>query len=184
MNVSVGRDRSGRLLLRPVRGLPFLWFVPRAEARGYFLVAAPRLRHIQFQWKDRGDRAVRRRGSGWLRVRSIGSAGRYHPRLSPCKGKVQVSGASGRGPGRSGVKLGQRRDGSRLRGVALRRIVLPPLSSLSNGLIGHRFLTVAARFGGSFRLVGPPAAPDRSEEKPESSRLRVDRAARRRGSGG
>ena len=38
--------------------------------------------------------------------------------------------------------------------AALRWIVLPPLSSVLNGSIAHRFLTVAARFGGSFRLDG------------------------------
>ena len=42
-------------------------------------------------------------------------------------------------------------------GLPLRWDVLPPLSLVLNGLIGHRFLTVAAQLGESFRLAPPRA---------------------------
>ena len=58
MNVSVGRDRSGRLLLRPVRGLPFLWFVPRAEAPG--LLSRRRSAAAPYSVSVEGSRGPRR----------------------------------------------------------------------------------------------------------------------------
>ena len=78
-----------------------------------------------------------------VRNQRAASAGPLRCLVSPATGRGRA--VRVRNFGRAGC-AGPRRE------AALRWIVLPPPSSVLNGSIAHRFLTVAARFGGSFRL--------------------------------